>query len=368
MLPGGLVEPASLLVAGGRIEGVGRSPEVGETAGVEVVGRPDLLAVPGFVDLQVNGAAGHDFRTPPVDWAEVGPYLLSTGVTSLCPAVPSTAADYRAILAALAEGAAAPGMPRVLGAHLEGPFLNPEYAGAHDPDALRVPDLDWVEALLDDAALPVAIWTLAPELPGALEVVERLARRGVVASAGHTGATYDQVWEAWDRGLSMVTHLFNAMRGLHHREPGPVGAGFGIAGLFCGLVLDLVHVHEPVARLALDALGERAFAVTDAIAAAGGPPGEYPVGAVTVDTTSGAPRLADGTIAGSVLAMDEAFAHARVLVGVERAVGLCSTTPALALGQPDLGTLAPGSVADVVLLDADGTVREVYLEGRLAWP
>jgi len=358
LTPDGVVEPATILIEGERIAAV-------ESGGPG----SSLVAVPGFVDLQINGAAGVDFRDPrDADWPGLGAYLLSTGVTACCPTIPTASTDaYRPALAAIADGFEGPDTPHLLGAHLEGPFLNPVRRGAHDPALMREPDLGWAGALVEESPVPVAIWTLAPELPGALALARELVARGVVVSVGHSDATYAQVVEARNAGLAMVTHLFNAMPSLHHREPGVVGAAFDLAGLRVGLILDLVHVAPPVARHALAALGERAFLVTDAMALAGLPPGTYRAGALTVDTTNGSPRLSDGTLAGSVLRMDDAFRSAAAMAGIEAAVHLCSTSPAQALGRGDLGVLAPGARADVVLLDADLRVARVLLAGNDVW-
>lgn len=356
--PEGVVEPATITIEGERIASVEQSGP----------GSP-MAAVPGFVDLQINGAVGVDFRRPEgANWAAVGDYLLSTGVTACCPTLPTASFDtYAPALAAIAEGFAGEGRPRALGAHLEGPFLNPARRGAHDAALLREPDATWAAALMDESPIPVAIWTVAPELPGAIPLAREAAARGVVVSAGHTDATYRQMLDAVDAGVSMVTHLFNAMSPLHHREPGVVGAALDLAGLRVGLILDFVHVAPPAARVALRAMGERSFVVTDAIALSGLPPGTYRAGALTVDTSSGAPRLTDGTIAGSLLRMDEAFRNAAGLLGTQGAVQVCAASPARALGRSDLGVLAPGALADVVLLDENAHVVRVFVGGSEVW-
>jgi len=351
VLPGGVVAPASVLVEHGLVVAAGAPASVGEVAGASVVARPDLLGVPGFVDLQVNGAAGVDFGRPGgADWDAVSELLAATGVTACCPTIPSAPPDaYGPALDALGAwasraggGADGMGRPRVLGVHLEGPFLNPARRGAHPPEVLANPDPGWVSQWLD-GPVPVAIVTLAPELTGASEVVRFLAGRGVVVSAGHTEASYERMVAFVGEGGSMVTHLFNGQAPLHHREPGVVGAALALDGLSVGIILDGVHVHEGVAAAALRSMGERGFVVTDAVA--------------------GPERLADGTLAGSHLSMDDAFRRAVRLLGLARAVEVCGTTPARAVGRPDLGVLAPGAAADLVLLDDDLSVVDVWVAG-----
>lgn len=359
--PDGVVAPASVLIDGGGITVVASPSAVGD---VDVpVTRHAGTLVPGFVDLQVNGIGGHQYGSGSGGPRATAAALLATGVTAHCPAVTSRSWDrYAEALGGFAAtgGSAA---PRNLGLHLEGPFLSPRQAGIHDPGVLVEPSARRVDELLEWAGSPVAIVTLAPELPGAHRAVRRLRGAGVVVSAGHTDATYDQLRQAVDAGISMVTHLFNAQRGLHHREPGVAGGALLLDGLRASIILDGVHVHPDIAALALRVAPGRVFAVTDAMATAGLAPGLHEVDGWTVDTSSGAPRLEDGTLAGSNLTMDAAFRFAAGACGLSEAVRVTSTTPAQVLGRDDLGVLAAGAAADLVLLDDDLRVAAVWRDG-----
>lgn len=331
---------------------------------------------PGLVDLQVNGAFGHDFVAAGEDgWIDVARRLPGTGVTAFLPTF--ITGDLDALVAALARAAGIVGrLPagpasRVLGVHLEGPFLSPARAGTHPREFLREPAPELVDRLLadEDVRRVLTLVTLAPELPGALEAVRRLTAAGVTVSAGHTDATAAQVTRAADAGVTMVTHLFNAQRGLGHREPGVVGAALTDPRLTSGLIADLRHVAPSVCSLVLRAAGERIALVSDAMAAAGMPPGRYRLGDVEVTLAEGdVPRNPDGTIAGSALTLDTAV---RNLVGLGHDPGLvltcASAVPADAIGRPDLGRIAPGAVADLVWWDDAFVPRRVWIAGE-SWP
>lgn len=330
---------------------------------------PDGVLVPGFVDLQVNGAAGADFLDcTPEQFAAAGRYLASTGTTSFLPTLVS--APLRALRAAArrlraddASGA------RPVGLHLEGPAINPQRAGAHEPRWLLPPDDPGLRDLLEELQGLVRVVTLAPELPGGLELVRWLTGRGVVVSVGHSDATYDQTLQAFEAGAAMVTHLFNAMRGLHHREPGVVGAALQEGGWVCGLVVDGVHVHPAAFRMAYRLLGpDRVVLVTDAVAAAGAPPGRYRLGDLEIVLRPGdAPRRPDGTLAGSVLRMDRAVWNAaRWGVPLRDAVRMASTTPARVLRLQDRGELRPGLRADLCVL-VSGRAALTVVGGRVVW-
>lgn len=364
--PHGVRQPASILTLGGRIVACGMPSSVGETPGAEVSQHPGLTAVPGFIDLQVNGFGGVDFLHAGVDdWVRAGETLLRRGVTAWCPTLVSSPKDaYSNPLTRMALVGENHCTPRLLGAHLEGPFLAPSRRGAHDATALCEPDIAWVETLLAESAVPIAIWTLAPELPGAFDVIRHLAARGVVASVGHSDATYAEVVASRSAGATMVTHLFNAQRPLHQREPGVVGAAMLLDGLFVGLILDGVHVVEPVASLALAQLGRRAFIVSDAVATAGAPASHCSLGTRRIEGANGAAIVAGSeTLAGSLVDIAAGFARAVRLLDLERAVELVAETPARALGRDDIGHLAPGCQADIVLIDSAFGVREVFRGG-----
>lgn len=343
--------PATVVIDGERISAVASSA-LAEAA-------PDRTLVPGFVDLQVNGIGDHDVGSADADWGALDDALLRQGVTSWCPTLTSRPLEaYSAALDRLAEAAARTGSrPRIAGVHLEGPFLAPARAGAHPAEHLRPPDIAWLESLPD----LVRLVTLAPELPGASAAIEALTSRQVVVALGHSAATAQQTAAAADRGATLVTHLFNAMPPFHHRRPGPVAAALTDPRLTVSLIADLVHVAPEALRLAFAAKGPAGVAlVTDAVAI-----GSERFGA-RLALHEGAPRLPDGTIAGSALTMDRAVANVvrHAEVPLERAVGAAAATPARVLGLTDRGRIAPGARADLVALDDDLTVSAVWVGGE----
>ncbi len=361
--PAGDLTPGTVEIHGDRIAAV----RAGAAAGADV-SAPDGVLAPGFIDLQVNGAAGVDFLVcrGEADLIRVRRYLAATGVTAFLPTlITSPLPRVRDALRQWQRLAAVPGAPRVLGLHLEGPYLNPRFKGAHPPRYLRAPDAEEAARLLDAAPGLVRLMTLAPELPGAPDVIRVLRDRGCVVSAGHTAASYEQAQAAFSIGVTLVTHLFNAMHPLHHRDPGIVVAALEHPATTVSLIADLRHVHAAVLRLAVNAKGPvRAALITDAIAAAGARRRITHLGTRTVRVTD-LPRLADGTIAGSVLAMDEAVRHVVSLgVPVRDAVLMASHTPAHVMGRDDLGRITAGGAADLVLLSREMRVTAVYAGGE----
>ncbi len=321
------------------------------------------IAVPGFVDLHINGFAGIDFLTAQADdYARAGAALAATGVTAYLPTfVSSSVEDYERALAAVPRGATA-ATPRVLGVHLEGPFLSPRWPGAHDPAAVREPDRGLVDALR--AAGPVRLMTLAPELPGALDLVEHLTSEGVVVSIGHSDADAATAHAAFDRGARAITHIYNAHRRWQAREPGIAGAALARDDVAVQAILDDVHLAPETATATFRAAGERFCLVTDAIAAAALAPGESRLGRQLVYVHDSQARLPDGRLAGSVLTMDRALATlvARGATLAE-AVHAASRAPALLIGRPDLGRIAVGAPADIAVLDDELRVLRTFVGG-----
>jgi N-acetylglucosamine-6-phosphate deacetylase len=323
--------------------------EDGRVVEVGLAGAGRGIAAPGFVDLQVNGFAGVDFLSADAaGYARAGEALLATGVTAYLPTfITSEEADLVAALEAVPD--AAPG-PRLLGVHLEGPFLAPNRLGTHSPSARRDPDLPLLERLLD--AGPVRLVTLAPELDGALELADLLHARGVVVSVGHTDATAAEAHLAFDRGVRTVTHVFNAMRPLHHRDPGVVGAALVRPDVVVQAIVDGVHLDPDVVRLLWAVAAGRLSLVTDATAAAGMGDGTYRLGGIEITVEGDVVRREDGVLAGSVLTMIGAVRNLVELgVSLERALEAASTVPGRIMGLPDLGEIRPGGPADIVVLD-----------------
>jgi len=364
----GDLTPGSVEIARGRITGVrgGRPPR-----GVRV--ERGVLA-PGLIDLQINGCAGVDFvmLEDPGALEPVRRFLLASGVTAFLPTLITTPLPVlRRALRRWQEVSRSGGAPRLPGVHIEGPYLSPAFPGAHPKEHLRRPDRSEFLQILDEAPGLVRLFTLAPELPGADEVIRAARARRIVLSAGHTDATFEQALQAFRAGVRMVTHLFNAMRPLHHREPGVVGAALAAAGVTAGLIVDLIHVHPAVVRMAIASKGwSRIALVTDAVAAAGQeavpgrPAGASCLAGQTV-TVSDAPRLPSGTLAGSLLTLDQAVRNVVSLgVPVREAVLMASTVPASLLGRRDLGRIAVGARADLVLFDRRLRVRSVFVNGE----
>jgi N-acetylglucosamine-6-phosphate deacetylase len=352
--PGGGLRRARVVIEGGRI------------ADVELGGPGDAgpIIAPGLVDLQVNGFCGRDAGEGPEAIAAISERLPSTGVTGFLPTLISRPLEEGLDFVRATAAAGAPGA-RVLGAHLEGPFLNPAHRGAHDERWLTPP----LPALVDRVlASPPRLLTLAPELEGGLEAVRRLVCAGVLVSAGHSGATYEEALAAIDAGVRFATHLFNAMPPLHHRAPGLVGAVLDDARVTAGIIADGVHVHASLIGLAARAKGPAGLALTtDQVAAAGSPPGRYRLSGREVTREGDTVRLADGTLAGSVATMDVLVRRAAAQVGLHRALAMASRTPARVLGLSARGRVAAGCDADLVVLDPDLRVRRTLVGGRTVY-
>ena len=355
----------SVLIEGGAIRDV--SPDdssLGEAD--EVHDYPDSLLLPGFVDLQVNGAFGVDVATEPSRVRELSEVLLSTGTTAYLPTVISSPEGlYEEVLPGIPAGGASSGA-EVLGIHLEGPFINLDKRGAHAAAHVVEPDPKLLARLLDLG--PVRMVTLAPELEGSGELMALASRRGVAVSAGHSDAPFGVAYEAFDTSVAGVTHLFNAMSALHHREPGLPGAAFAHPRAVCGLVADGLHVHPEMVALAFRMLGpDRICLTTDAIAATGMGDGEYRLATRTVYLDGGVPRLGSGVIAGSVLTMGEAFRNVLAFTGctLPEAARMASTAQARLIGEGKRkGRLAPDYDADVTVLAPDLSVEAVWRAGE----
>jgi N-acetylglucosamine-6-phosphate deacetylase len=328
-------------------------------------GKRGRVAIPGFVDLQVNGYAGVDFLSASdEDYSRAGEALLLAGVTAYQPTFITS--SETATLEALRTMPLSASGPRVLGAHLEGPFLSPERPGTHPLSHLRDPDVELLDRLLD--AGPVTQMTLAPELPGADDLIARLRERGVAVSAGHTNATAIEANHAFDLGVGGITHVFNAMRPFRSRDPGIAGVALTRPSVVIGMVVDGHHLADETVRLVWACAAGRVALVTDAIAAAGIATGNgmFQLGDVAVEVGIGAaPMREDGTLAGTVLTMIDAVRNLHALgVSFEQAVGAATEVPARFLARGDVGFLEPGGLADVVVLDDRLEIQAVLCSGR----
>jgi N-acetylglucosamine-6-phosphate deacetylase len=324
--------------------------------------RVEGLIAPGFVDLQVNGAAGHEVRGGTEALDAIDGALLARGVTSYLPTLVSpTAEEADALLGELERRAADPASP-VAGIHVEGPFISPAHPGMHPPGRLRQPSGELPAWLTSPA---IRIVTIAPELEGSLTLIRALRRRGVVVALGHSGASAAQALAAVDAGAGLVTHLFNAMAALDHREPRLAGVGLADSRLLVSVIADGLHVHPLVLELVRRSAPARVVLISDASPAAAAPPGRYALAGVTIEGgTDGAVRTADGRLAGSSLTLDEAVRRWASLTGatIAEAIRAGGELPARLLGLPT--ALDPGGVADLVVLDRAGLVGRVMRRGR----
>jgi N-acetylglucosamine-6-phosphate deacetylase len=330
--------------------------------------RVDGWIAPGFIDLQINGAYGFDFTNNSASVAQAASRLPATGVTAFLPTIITAPLNsYRPLLRDLEDAVNDAVGAQILGVHLEGPYLNPIRKGAHNPVLLRMPNVSELEAW---AGSPVVrLVTLAPELPGAHEMIRRLGARGILVSAGHSDATYAQAVAGFDAGVAWGTHLFNAMAPFTHREPGLAGALLS-SDIPCGLIVDGVHVHPAAVRAAYRAKGAHGITlVTDAMSAMGMEPGHYRLGDRNVIVDAITARLDDGTLAGSILQMDAALRHVIDFTGcsLADAITMASTTPARVLGLANKGQLVPGADADLVVLDESLQVQMTIARGEIVF-
>jgi N-acetylglucosamine-6-phosphate deacetylase len=370
--PAGVLAPGWVRVEGSRIDSVGPGhPPSGSGALEDLAG---AWLVPGFVDIHVHGGGGASMSGG--DAAQIVDavrFHRQHGTTRLLVSLVSAELDTMlagtAAVAALVESGAA----GIAGCHLEGPFLNRLRLGAQDPDSLLPADPEVLDRLLSAGRGTVRMVTVAPELPGALQLIANLVAEGVVPAVGHTDAVYAEAVAGFQAGASVATHLFNGMRPIHHREPGPVAAALEQPAVVCELINDAVHVAPAIVRLVAAAAGpERVALVTDAIAAAGVGDGDYELGRMPVRVAGGVATLVGGgNLAGSTLTMDRAFRRAVLEVGlpIEDAVRMASTTPARVLGiDGRAGGITPGREADMVVLDDRLEVTAVMAAGDWAGP
>ncbi len=348
--------------SGGRIVDITRSGPSLDEARLRQTGQ--AFAVPGFIDCHVHGGMGRDVMEGAGAAAHVAKAHARFGTTAwLATTLTAPTADLAHALQGVRQAmdSPAPGAAHVLGVHLEGPYISPKKLGAQ-PDFVRNGSAQEIEDL--HAIAPIRVITLAPELPGHAELIDGLVARGFKVQLGHSNASYEQAAAALARGASGVTHVFNAMSGLHHREPGVVGAALAHAS-HAEIIADIIHVHPGAIRVALRCVPEL-FCVTDATAATGMPDGQFALGSQTVHKCLGAVRLADGTLAGSALTMDQAFRNLVQSLGLSwsRASALTSTRAAKYLGLADRGQLAVGAWADVAVFNPDLSLRHVLAAGH----
>lgn len=365
--PGATARPGWVRVEGDIIAEVGfgnpTSPP-GDGVGHSEIVHLDGVLAPGFVDQHCHGGGGAAFTDGPDAARTALRAHLAHGTTSVVASlVTDTSERLIEQTRALRELLDADDL---LGVHLEGPWLSPSHRGAHSPGLLQDPDPHEIERVLDASDGAVVMVTLATERPGGDDAVRAVVAHGAIPALGHSDATYDEARRSIDAGVSVATHLFNAERPLHHREPGLIAALLESPRVTVELIADGVHVHPAALRAALAATPGRHVLVTDAMAAAGAADGAYRLGPLDVVVAQGQARLPDGTIAGSTLTLDAAVRFVVTECGlcVEEAIAAAATRPAELLGRPDLGRIAVGAKADLVSLADDLHVARVMRRGR----
>ncbi|MEE6262864.1 N-acetylglucosamine-6-phosphate deacetylase [Plantactinospora sonchi] len=367
--PDGRLARGELIVRGGRIEAL--LPAGAALDGAQIMDVTGCVVAPGFIDTHVHGGRGANFMSAdPTCLSRISEYLAAGGVTSCLAGTatldPQTTAAAIAGLAALTGPIGGDGV-ELLGIHLEGPFLSESFRGVHRREHLRAPMTAELERLLDLAAGALRVVTLAPELAGGMAAVRRLANAGVRVALGHSAATDREATEAVDAGVRRVTHLFNALPPIHHREPGPIPVLLTDERVSCELVADGLHVAPRMLRFAVDVAGpDRVMLVSDGTDVAGLPDGRHRrFEGTEVVVENGRANTLSGGLAGSVLRLADMVRLMVDVAGVDPADALrmAAQTPARSLGLTDRGTLSPGAHADIVVLRADLTLRHTIARG-----
>lgn len=364
--PAGERSGMAVLVVDDRIEAVAPAADLPCPVAAQQIDAAGLTLAPGYIDLQFNGGFGHDFTHEPDTIWDVAEQLPRFGVTSFLPTIITSP------LATIAHAQrVVQNRPKnhvgahPLGLHVEGPYLNPQKKGAHNPALIREPNSAEIHGWTADSG--ILLVTLAPELPGAHGMIEQLAANGVLVSAGHSLATFSEATAGFAAGIRYGTHLFNAMPPLHHREPGLAGALLADERVTIGLIPDGVHVHPGLIRVVWEAAGDRLNLVTDAMGAMAMPPGVYELGTFSVTVDEQRATLADGTLAGSIVTMDAAVRNLVAYTGCHSAdaVRTVTTIPADLLGLTHKGRIVPGHDADFVLLTPDLHVKYTIIGGKI---
>jgi N-acetylglucosamine-6-phosphate deacetylase len=363
--------PAWMLVEDSQIHsyGEGTPPQPPPGGDTQVIDARGGHLLPGFIDIHVHGAMGHELMdASPEGLRLMARFYAQHGVTSFLPSTWAAPHEQTWRALEMASGMIGPveNGATILGVHMEGPYLNAAKCGAQEPAAIRRADPYEARAYLDTGI--VRYLSLAPEFPENHWLIEECVRRGIAIALGHTEATYDQVKEAVIRGVRSVTHTFNAMVGLSHRQPGTVGAALTIPELSCELIADNIHIHPAVMKLLVNAKTPAGvILITDAMRGAGLPDGDYQIDQRTVTVRDGAVRLPDGTLAGSTLTIDRALRNILTATGrpLEEIWPMTSQNAARLLGLGTKGSLEPGKDADLVILDNELKVATTIVGGKV---
>jgi len=365
-----------ILIQDGRITSIGHRDEIQVPADARDIVARDTIVVPGFIDIHIHGAGGRDvMEATPAALGTITERVARHGTTSILATTVSASPDETCrSLAAIAEYIASPenrpsphrSTAEILGIHLEGPFISALRRGVHPESALEAPSIPLLEKLLAAASGTARILTIAPELPGALELIDRAVKENLVVAIGHTDATYEQAQVAIERGAKHAVHVFNAMRPFTHRDTGVIGAVLTHADVTAEIIADGVHVDSPAVEILLASKGsDRVILVSDGIAATGMPDGHYHVGTIDVTVREGVARNGEGRLAGSTLTLDRAVSNmAQLNVSLIDAIRMATLNPARRLGLAGKkGVIAAGADADLVFLNQDLSVAGVMTRG-----
>jgi len=366
------IENGAVIFEDGKITAVGRRDEIEVPTGARIIEASQKIVTPGFIDIHVHGGKGRSVMDASAEAvSELAKFEASHGTTAFLPTTIS-ASQEKLLDAAKAVKVAMEKETKgaeVLGIHLEGPYISTERRGGQDLDFIRPPSLDELREIVKVSDQKVKIVTLAPELDGAERLIDELRDLGIVASMGHSNATYKEAVDAIKRGVRHSAHVFNGMRSFHHREPGVLGAVLLHDEVTAELISDGVHVHPAAMKLLTRVKGpERMVLVTDAVRATGMPDGEYRLGKQNVIVKNGVCRLESGELAGSTLTMDVALRNMVELVGasLQEAVRMATVNPAKVIGVEDRkGSIEPGKDADLVILDEKLNICSTIVKGEV---
>lgn len=373
-----LINRGTIVTLGDRIMYVGDEEEGAKIKKAAIPGVFEIIdarggmIAPGFIDVHMHGSAGHELMNGTEEAIRtMARFLVESGTVGFLPSTVTAMEEQTRVVAELvADYVGAEDEAEVLGVHLEGPYINEKYKGAQYGPAIRQPNVGELAELYAILGEKLRLVTLAPEMPGSLETIAWLRERGVTVSIGHSDATYEQALAGFAAGITHATHTYNGMRGLHHREPGVLGAILATPGVWAELIADLVHVHPGAIKVMLRSVGtQNIVLITDAVQATGLPEGEYMLGDQPIFVKDGAARLAEGNLAGSTLTMLKAVRNMIQEIGVSipEAFRMASHNPAQSIGLADRGWIREGNRADFVIVTDDFKVQKTIIAGKVAY-